>query len=296
MPAADPATTPTSPAASGSAAPRAMRAMRVAAIQTVTGTALDANLARADALIAEAARGGAELVLLPEYFCLMGRQESDKVAVREQDGDGPIQRFLADAARRHGIWLVGGTLPLWCEDDQRVHNSSLAFDPHGERVARYDKIHLFGFTRGEERYDESRTILAGRKPITFDAPCGRVAMSVCYDLRFPELYRQMASTDSENGLALILMPAAFTYTTGQAHWEILLRARAIENQCYVLAAAQGGKHENGRRTWGHSMLVDPWGEVLAMLPEGEGVVSGTLDPARIAEVRQNLPALRHRVL
>ncbi|NSX03628.1 carbon-nitrogen hydrolase family protein [Cupriavidus gilardii] len=273
-----------------------MRAMRVAAIQTVTGTALDANLARADALIAEAARGGAELVLLPEYFCLMGRQESDKVAVREQDGDGPIQRFLADAARRHGIWLVGGTLPLWCEDDQRVHNSSLAFDPHGERVARYDKIHLFGFTRGEERYDESRTILAGRKPITFDAPCGRVAMSVCYDLRFPELYRQMASTDSENGLALILMPAAFTYTTGQAHWEILLRARAIENQCYVLAAAQGGKHENGRRTWGHSMLVDPWGEVLAMLPEGEGVVSGTLDPARIAEVRQNLPALRHRVL
>lgn len=296
MPAADPATTPTSPAASGSATPRAMRTMRVAAIQTVTGTALEANLARADALIAEAACGGAELVLLPEYFCLMGRQESDKVAVREQDGDGPIQRFLADAARRHGIWLVGGTLPLWCEDDQRVHNSSLAFDPHGERVARYDKIHLFGFTRGEERYDESRTILAGRKPITFDAPCGRVAMSVCYDLRFPELYRQMASTDSENGLALILMPAAFTYTTGQAHWEILLRARAIENQCYVLAAAQGGKHENGRRTWGHSMLVDPWGEVLAMLPEGEGVVSGTLDPARIAEVRQNLPALRHRVL
>lgn len=296
MPAADPATTPSSPSASRSTAPRAMRAMRIAAIQTVTGTALDANLARADDLIAEAARGGAELVLLPEYFCLMGRQDSDKVAVREQDGDGPIQRFLADVARRHGIWLVGGTLPLWCEDAERVRNSSLAFDPHGERVARYDKIHLFGFTRGEERYDESRTILAGREPVTFDAPCGRVAMSVCYDLRFPELYRQMASTDTANGLALILMPAAFTYTTGQAHWEILLRARAIENQCYVLAAAQGGKHENGRRTWGHSMLVDPWGEVLAMLPEGEGVVSGTLDPARIAQVRQNLPALRHRVL
>lgn len=266
---------------------------RVAAIQTVSSTSVEANLARADALIAEAAQGGAELVLLPEYFCVMGRQDTDKVAIREQDGDGPIQRFLAGAARRHRVWLVGGTLPLWCEDGGRVYNSSLAFDPRGERVARYDKIHLFGFTRGSEQYDEARTILAGRTPVAFDAPCGRVAMSVCYDLRFPELYRGLGGAD---GLALILMPAAFTYTTGQAHWEILLRARAIENQCYVLAAAQGGKHENGRRTWGHSMLVDPWGEVLAMLPEGEGVVSGTIDPARLAEVRENLPALRHRVL
>ncbi len=266
---------------------------RVAAVQTVTGTSLDANLARADALIAEAARGGAELVLLPEYFCLMGHSEADKVAVRERDGDGPVQHFLADAARRHGIWLVGGTLPMWCDDPSRVYNASLAFDPRGERVARYDKIHLFGFTRGTERYDESRTILAGRTPVAFDAPCGRVAMSVCYDLRFPELYRSLAAGERTN---LILMPAAFTYTTGQAHWEILLRARAIENQCYVLAAAQGGKHENGRRTWGHSMLVDPWGEVLAMLPEGEGVVGGVIDAARLAEVRQNLPALQHRVL
>ncbi|WP_042884761.1 carbon-nitrogen hydrolase family protein [Cupriavidus necator] len=266
---------------------------RVAAVQTVTGTSLDANLARADALIAEAAASGAQLVLLPEYFCMMGRSESDKIAVRERDGDGPVQQFLADAARRHGIWLVGGTLPMWCDDPARVYNSSLAFDPCGERVARYDKIHLFGFTRGAENYDESRTILAGRTPVSFDAPCGRVAMSVCYDLRFPELYRGLAAGE---GTSLILMPAAFTYTTGQAHWEILLRARAIENQCYVLAAAQGGKHENGRRTWGHSMLVDPWGEVLAMLPEGEGVVGGVIDPARLDEVRQNLPALRHRVL
>ena len=266
---------------------------QVAAVQTVTGTSVDANLARADALIAEAARGGAELVLLPEYFCIMGRTETDKVAIREADGDGPIQRFLADAARRHRVWLVGGTLPLQCGDDGRVYNTSLTFDPRGQRVARYDKIHLFGFTRGTESYDESRTILAGTAPVSFDAPCGRVAMSVCYDLRFPELYRGLAAG---GGTSLILMPAAFTYTTGQAHWEILLRARAIENQCYVLAAAQGGKHENGRRTWGHSMLVDPWGEVLAVLPEGEGVVSGTIDPARLAEVRQNLPALRHRVL
>ncbi len=277
---------------------------RVAAIQTVTGTSLDDNLARADTLIAEAAHGGAELVLLPEYFCMMGRHEADKLAIREHDGDGPVQRFLADAARRHRVWLVGGTLPMWCGDDNRVYNTSLAFDPHGERVARYDKIHLFGFTKGTENYDEARTILAGKTPVAFDAPCGRVAMSVCYDLRFPELYRGLAGgkqggkeggKDSE-GLSLILMPAAFTYTTGQAHWEILLRARAIENQCYVLAAAQGGRHENGRRTWGHSMLVDPWGELMGVLPEGEGVVSGVIDPARLAEVRQNLPALRHRVL
>lgn len=277
-----------SPAKPASPAP-----FRVAAIQTVTGTSLDANLARAEARIAEAAAGGAELVLLPEYFCIMGRAESDKVAVREHDGDGPVQQFLADTARRHGIWLVGGTLPMWCDDPQRVYNTSLAFNPRGERIARYDKIHLFGFTRGTESYDESRTILAGRTPVSFDAPCGRVAMSVCYDLRFPELYRGLAA---DGGTSLILMPAAFTYTTGHAHWEILLRARAIENQCYVLAAAQGGKHENGRRTWGHSMLVDPWGEVLAMLPEGEGVVGGVIDPARLEEVRQNLPALRHRVL
>ncbi|SOY57996.1 carbon-nitrogen hydrolase family protein [Cupriavidus taiwanensis] len=276
------------PTSSASPAP-----FRVAAVQTVTGTSLDANLARAEARIAEAAAGGAELVLLPEYFCIMGRAESDKVAVREHDGDGPVQQFLADTARRHGIWLVGGTLPMWCDDPQRVYNTSLAFNPRGERIARYDKIHLFGFTRGTESYDESRTILAGRTPVSFDAPCGRVAMSVCYDLRFPELYRGLAA---DGGTSLILMPAAFTYTTGQAHWEILLRARAIENQCYVLAAAQGGKHENGRRTWGHSMLVDPWGEVLAMLPEGEGVVGGVIDPARLEEVRQNLPALRHRVL
>ncbi|WP_137928026.1 carbon-nitrogen hydrolase family protein [Cupriavidus sp. 2SB] len=268
----------------------------VAAIQTVTGTSLDDNLARADALIAEAARGGAQLVLLPEYFCMMGRHESDKVAIREQDGDGPVQRFLTDAARRHRLWIVGGTLPMWCGDDKRVYNTSLAFDPHGKRVARYDKIHLFGFKKGTEDYDESRTILAGKTPVSFDAPCGRVAMSVCYDLRFPELYRGLAAGKGGPGLSLILMPAAFTYTTGQAHWEILLRARAIENQCYVLAAAQGGKHENGRRTWGHSMLVDPWGELMGVLPEGEGVVSGVIDPSRLAEVRQNLPALRHRVL
>lgn len=266
---------------------------RVAAIQTVTAIDVDANLARADALLAEAAAQGAQLALLPEYFCMMGRKDSDKVAIREGDEDGPIQTFLADAARRHKLWLVGGTLPMWCEDKQRVRNTSLAFNPAGLRVARYDKIHLFNFVRGEERYDEARTIEPGATPVAFDAPCGRVGMSVCYDLRFPELYRALAA---QGNLNLILMPAAFTYVTGAAHWEILLRARAIENQCYVLAAAQGGRHENGRRTWGHSMLVDPWGEIIASVPEGEGVAIGDMDPARIAQVRRDLPALKHRVM
>ncbi|CAJ0713402.1 MULTISPECIES: carbon-nitrogen hydrolase family protein [Ralstonia] len=266
---------------------------RVAAIQTVTAIDVDANLARADALLAEAAAQGAQLALLPEYFCMMGRKDTDKVAIREGDEDGPIQSFLADAARRHRLWLVGGTLPMWCEDAQRVRNTSLTFNPAGLRVARYDKIHLFNFVRGEERYDEARTIEPGATPVAFDAPCGRVGMSVCYDLRFPELYRALAS---QGNLNLILMPAAFTYVTGAAHWEILLRARAIENQCYVLAAAQGGRHENGRRTWGHSMLIDPWGEIIASVPEGEGVAIGDMDPARIAQVRRDLPALKHRVM
>ena len=201
---------------------------RIAAIQTVTAIDVDHNLARADALLAEAAAQGAQLALLPEYFCMMGRKDSDKVAIREGDQDGPIQTFLADAARRHKLWLVGGTLPMWCEDEQRVRNTSLAFNPAGLRVARYDKIHLFNFVRGEERYDEARTIEPGATPVAFDAPCGRVGMSVCYDLRFPELYRALAAPGNLN---LILMPAAFTYVTGAAHWEILLRARAIENQC-----------------------------------------------------------------
>lgn len=245
---------------------------RVAAIQTVTGIGVDANLARADALLAEAAAQGARLALLPEYFCMMGRKDSDKVAIREADQDGPIQAFLADAARRHRLWLVGGTLPLWCEDAERVRNTSLAFNPAGQRVARYDKIHLFNFVRGEERYDEARTIEPGATPVAFEAPCGRVGMSVCYDLRFAELYRALSA---QGNLNLILMPAAFTYVTGAAHWEILLRARAIENQCYVLAAAQGGRHENGRRTWGHSMLIDPWARSSPPCPRAKAWPSAT---------------------
>ncbi len=248
------------------------------------------NLAEAGRLIAEAAAGGAQLVLLPEYFCFMGHRDTDKLAIAEPYRDGPIQRFLADAARRHGVWVIGGTLPLAAPEPSRVLNTTLVFDPEAARRARYDKIHLFNFEKGDESFDEARTIRPGETVQAFDAPFGRVGLSVCYDLRFPELYRRLGDC------ALMVVPSAFTYTTGRAHWETLLRARAVENQCYVLAAAQGGTHENGRRTWGHSMLIDPWGEIVAVRDEGPGVVAGALDPARIAEVRQSLPAWRHRVL
>ncbi|KVE39860.1 carbon-nitrogen hydrolase family protein [Burkholderia sp. TSV86] len=263
---------------------------RVAALQMVSTPDPARNQADAGRLIASAAAAGAQLVLLPEYFCLMGMRDTDKLAHAEPYGDGPLQRFLADAAREHGVWVIGGTLPLKAPEPARVLNTTLVFDPQGRETARYDKIHLFSFDKGNESFDEARTIRPGSAVRTFDAPFGRVGLSVCYDLRFPELYRQMGDC------ALIVVPSAFTYTTGRAHWETLLRARAVENQCYVLAAAQGGVHENGRRTWGHSMLIDPWGEIVAVRDEGAGVVAGDVDPARIAEVRQSLPAWRHRVL
>ncbi|WP_227242914.1 carbon-nitrogen hydrolase family protein [Paraburkholderia caribensis] len=263
---------------------------RVAALQMVSTPERDRNLADADRLIALAAADGAQFVLLPEYFCFMGYKDTDKLTVREPYGDGPIQRFLADAARRHKVWVIGGTLPLTAPEESRVLNTTLVFDPQGNEAARYDKIHLFNFEKGEESFDEARTIRPGDTVRTFDAPFGRVGLSVCYDLRFPELYRRMGDC------ALIVVPSAFTYTTGRAHWETLLRARAVENQCYVLAAAQGGKHENGRRTWGHTMLIDPWGEIIDVRDEGAGVVAGNIERSRIDEVRQSLPAWRHRVL
>jgi nitrilase len=264
---------------------------RIAAIQTVSGPEVAENLRVAGELIVEAAAAGAQLVALPEYFPLISPDEKAKVAIRERDGSGPLQDFLREAAARHGIWLVGGTIPLLADASGKVRNSTLVYDPRGERVARYDKIHLFGFRKGDERYDEAATIEAGRSVVTFDAPCGRVGLSVCYDLRFPELFRAMGD------VTLIILPSAFTWTTGRAHWEVLLRARAIENQCYVLAPAQGGRHAGGRTTWGHSLIADPWGEILACrAEEGPGVVWADLDPERIASVRESLPALRHRCL
>jgi nitrilase len=264
--------------------------MKVAAIQLVSTPRPEQNFASAQRLMRQAAQDGAGLLLLPEYWSLMGMQEHDKLALAEQPGRGPMQDFLSAQARELGVWIIGGTLPLQSAEAAKVLNTTLVYDPQGERVARYDKIHLFGFSRGDESYQESRTITPGSEVASFDAGFGRIGLSVCYDLRFPELYRAMGPC------ALLVVPAAFTYTTGQAHWEVLLRARAIENQCYVLAAAQGGKHENGRRTWGHSMLVDPWGEVQAVLDQGEGVVAGELRLDYLAQVRENLPALRHRVL
>lgn len=263
--------------------------IKVAACQMVSTPRVEDNLRTAEKLIAEAAQQGAQLVGLPEYFCLMG-QEQDKVAIREPLGQGPLQQFLSEQARRHGLWLSGGTIPLQAPEPDKVLNTTLVYNPDGELVARYDKVHLFSFSKGQESYDEARTITPGTQISRFDLPWGRVGLSVCYDLRFPELYRAMGA------LSLLMVPAAFTYTTGSAHWDILLRARAIENQCYVLAPAQGGKHENGRRTWGHSQLIDPWGQVIALLEEGEGVVVGEIDDDYLAKVREDLPALRHRKL
>ncbi|MFO1226306.1 carbon-nitrogen hydrolase family protein [Roseateles sp.] len=264
--------------------------MKVAALQMVSGPDVAANLATARRLLEQAAAQGARLAALPEYFCLIGQHDRDKLAIAESLGDGPMQTMLATAARELGLYVVGGTLPLKAETPDRVRNSTLVFDPQGQRIARYDKIHLFAFDNGRESYDEGRVLEAGSEPASFEVDGLRVGLSVCYDLRFPELFRRYAPVD------LLLVPAAFTHTTGQAHWELLLRARAVENQCYVLAPAQGGTHPNGRRTFGHTELIDPWGQVLAVQAEGEGVVIGEVDPARVAQVREQLPALKHRKL
>jgi len=266
------------------------RKIQVAAAQMVSTPNPADNCETAARLVREAATAGAQLVLLPEYWAVLGGNEQDKVEIAESAGDGPLQNFLANLARECGIWLLGGTLPLKSHQSDKVLNSLMAYAPDGTLASRYDKIHLFGFTRGEESYDESRTIVPGTKVAVLETPFARVGLSICYDLRFPELYRAMGQCD------LIVMPAAFTATTGRAHWEVLLRARAIENQCYVLASAQGGLHPNGRRTWGHSMLVDPWGAVCAQLAEGEGLAAGEIDLDSMMGIRTSLPALQHRTL
>jgi deaminated glutathione amidase len=268
----------------------------IAAIQMVSTADVDENLATATRLIGEAAAAGATFVSLPEYFCLIGKGDADRLRIGELPGDGPIQRSLAGIARRHRLWLLGGTVPIRTASGTRVRNASLLFGPDGVQVARYDKIHLFAFDNGRESYDEATVLEAGDTPVTARAAGMHVGLSVCYDLRFPELYRRMTFADGESPLDLICAPSAFTYATGSKHWELLLRARAVENQCYLLASAQGGTHANGTRTWGHSMVVDPWGDVLACVDEGEGIALAVLDPARLATVRAQLPALRHRKL
>ena len=264
--------------------------MKLAAVQMISGPEVAPNLATAGSLIAEAAAAGAQLVALPEYFPLIGASDIDRLAARERDGSGPIQDFLASAARQHGIWLVGGSIPLQADDPAKLRNSCLVYGPEGQRVARYDKIHLFGFRKGTESYDEAATIERGDQVVAFDTPLGRVGIAICYDLRFPELFRALGTLD------LLVLPAAFTETTGRAHWEMLLRARAVENQCYLLASAQGGLHPTGRMTHGNSMIIDPWGDILARMDKGEGVVIAEFDPQRISDTRASLPALKHRIL
>lgn len=268
--------------------------MKIAAIQMVSGAGVQANLDAARVLLVQAAEQGAELAVLPEYFCIMGLQDTDKLKVREHAGSGLIQDFLSRSARELDLWIVGGTLPTATGDAGRARNSSLVYAPSGTCVARYDKIHLFRFDHGGEAHDETRVLDPGNQPVRFelasrDGHSYTIGLSVCYDLRFPELYRALKAD-------VLLVPSAFTHITGQAHWELLLRARAIENLAYVVAAAQGGEHENGRRTWGHSMVVGPWGEILAEQAEGSGVVMSEVHASRLQEVRQRLPALNHRVL
>jgi nitrilase len=264
--------------------------MKVAAIQMVSAPELQPNLDAAARLVAQAAAQGAKLAALPENFYLIGRHEGDKVKLAEPDGKGAIQDFLSSLSKKYGVWVMGGTVPIEARDKKRIRGACLVYDDQGRRVARYDKMHLFRFTADAEKYDETRTIEPGDAPLAVDSPFGRLALSVCYDVRFPELYRGLGRFDA------LFVPSAFTATTGAAHWETLLRARAIENQAYVVAPAQGGLHASGRRTHGHTMIVDPWGEVLGVKPEGEGIVLAEMDPERIREVRASLPALSNRRL
>lgn len=265
---------------------------KCAAIQMASSPNVRSNLLEAEKLIAEAAKAGAKLAVLPENFALMGEHELDKVKISEADGSGPIQDFLADVARKFGVWLVGGTIPIRSEHENKVRASSLVYDHDGQRVARYDKIHLFDVSvpDTDEEYRESDSIDAGSKPVVVDSPFGKLGLSVCYDLRFPELYRNMAAQGAE----ILIVPSAFTAQTGAAHWEVLLRARAVENLSYVIAPNQGGFHINGRKTFGHSMIIDPWGVVLDCHKSGSGVVIADIDRERLAKVRAAFPALQHR--
>jgi len=263
---------------------------RVAAIQMASGPNVAANLSEAGRLIEQAVAGGAKLVALPEYFAVMGMKDTDKVAVCEAEGKGPIQNFLSRMAKRHGIWLVGGSVPLASAAKDKVRNSCLVYDDKGKLAARYDKIHLFGLDLGNEHYREEKTIEPGDRIVVMESPFGRIGLSICYDLRFPELYRAMKDVD------MILVPSAFTATTGKAHFETLVRARAIENMAYVIAPAQGGYHLSGRETHGDTMIVDPWGVVLDRLPRGSGVVMANINPAYQAGLRKSLPALKHRMI
>src|SRR5690625_51219 len=267
------------------------KTFKVAALQMVSGTDVDTNLRQADELMARAAGQGAELVCLPEMFCFLGQDDAAKVQIAEPFGKGRVQDYLQQAAQKYHMYVVGGSIPLVSPEPERVFNTSLVYSPEGECIARYDKIHLFSIDQGRVQFDEAQTVYPGNaEPVVFDSPFGPIGLSICYDLRFPELYRQMGAVN------LLLAPSAFTFKTGQAHWELLLKARAVENQTYVLGPAQGGLHQNGRRTWGHSMCVDAWGQVMDVLPNEAGLVCCELSMDHLSRVRERLPALSHRVL
>jgi nitrilase len=261
---------------------------RVAAIQMASGPQVNANLEEATRLVALAATTGARIIALPEYFALMGMRDTDKVEAMEADSNGPIQDWMAEMAAKHQVWLIGAGVPIASGIPGKVRNSCLVYDKAGKRVARYDKIHLFSLSMGQEQFNEARTIEPGDTVKVVESPYGRIGLSICYDLRFPELYRAMGDVD------IIVIPSAFTATTGKAHWEPLIRARAIESLAYVIAPAQGGYHVNGRETHGDSMIVDPWGVVLDRLPRGSGVVVAGINPQYQQTVRKSLPALSHR--
>lgn len=264
--------------------------IKMAAIQMASGPNVSANLSEAERLIEIAVNQGAKLIALPEYFAIMGLKDTDKVKVCEAEGHGQIQDFLSSTAKKHKIWLIGGSIPLSCNSPKKVRNSCLVYDDKGKQVARYDKIHLFGLDLGNEHYHEETTIEPGNAIKVVDTPFGKIGLSICYDLRFPELYRAMGE------VSIIVVPSAFTDTTGKAHWESLIRARAIENLSYVIAPAQGGYHISGRETHGNSMIVDPWGVILDRLPRGSGVVMATMNPKYQASLRNSLPALQHRTI
>lgn len=266
---------------------------RVAAIQMVSGTDVDANLDEAARLISTAVSAGAEFVVLPENFAIMPTKDAGQLQVMERDGDGPIQEFLSAQAHQNHVWLVGGSIPLVSSQPSKVRAACLLFNDHGERVARYDKLHLFDvkLDNGEE-YSESLTIEPGESVVVVDSPLGRLGLTICYDLRFPELFRQML----DQGAEIFSVPSAFTATTGKVHWEILLRARAIENLAYVIGAGQGGSHSSGRETYGDSIVIDPWGEIINRLARGPGIVIADIDRLRLEKLRRSLPSIEQRRL
>ncbi len=265
---------------------------QVAAVQMASGPNVNANLIEAGRLIDDAMSKGAELVVLPENFAFLGHAETDILAIAETDGEGPIQDFLSKQAKSHSLWIVGGTIPMKASDEQHVRSACLVFNADGKRVARYDKIHLFDvhIDASNESYNESETTEAGDEVVVIDTPFGKMGIAICYDLRFPELFRHMLDA----GMELIVMPSAFTAITGKAHWEVLTRARAIENLCYVIAADQGGFHVSGRETHGDSMIVDPWGHVLNRIQNGSGAIVAELDNEQVNKIRKNFPVTEHR--